>query len=348
MCVYLFPRHDPLDLMKCKPSLEWLKEINAQSLNQSILNMETAFKRFFKCGNGFPKFKSKNKSSSSYTLMSQGVKINFETNKVKLAKIKVPIKCKVSRIFEGKIKSATVSKSKTGKYFISILVETGKDEPTKNDVTLENSIGIDVGLKTFLVTSDGEIIENPRHLNKYLSRIKVLQKRLRNKKKGSNNLRKEYLKISKLYEKVSNQRKDFLHKLTTKIVHESQGAIIVEDLNIEGMLKNKKLSKAISDVSWAEFYRQLEYKCSWYRRTFTKVDRWFPSSKICNSCNYKNTDLELKDREWECKCGLILDRDLNAAKNILNEGLKKYTGLGKPIVPVEMSSMEESRKQECL
>lgn len=337
------------DLMKLRPDHEWLDNINKQSLNQAILNMDSAFKNFFKSGKGFPKFKAKNHSTQSYTVMKQGIKVDFDNNKIKLAKVKQPIRCKYSRIFEGKVKQATISKSKTNKYFISILVDIEKEVPKKLKVNRENSIGIDVGIKNYIATSRGEIVEGIRFLREKLKRIKVLQRRLRKKKKGSNNIRKEYDKLAKLHEQAVNMKRDFIHKLTSRIVHENQGAIVVEDLNILGMVKNRKLSLAIMDVSWGEFFHQLEYKYEWYGRTFVKIDRWYPSSKTCNKCKHVNRKLELKDRDWVCICSELLDRDINAGSNILDEGLRILLQSGEgisPVVLVEMSSLDESVKQE--
>jgi len=343
-------------LTELKQDYTWIKEVNAQTLQQAVKNLNSAYQSFFK-GGGFPKFKSKTKSTKSYRVMSQGVKVDFGNGTIKLPKIKQPIRCKFDRTFKSDIRNVTISCSKTGKYFVSVLIKNKNEMLLKYKAKKENSIGIDVGLNHFLVTSTGEFIDNPRYLRGALDRIKVLQRRLRNKKKGSSNLRKAWLEIAKLYDKVSNQRKDFLHKLTTQIVADNQGAIIVEDLNIKGMSKNHKLALSIADASWSEFFRQLEYKCKWYGRVFIKIDRWYPSTKLCNGCGTKNTKLELKDREWTCVgCSEVLDRDLNASLNILDEGLKKYnemcgniylTGLGKPVVPVEMSSIDESMKQEC-
>lgn len=354
-------------LTELKKDLIWLKEINSQSLQQSITNLDTAYKNFFKNGSGFPKYKSKHKKQSFQ--VKQNIKIDFDNNKFFIPKFKEGIKCVYSRRFNGEIKQATVSKNKTGKYFVSILIDTKRIIPTKNEITNENTIGIDLGIKDFCIISNGDKIENNHFLKKSLDRIKVLQKRASKKQKGSNNRKKYNKKIAKEYEKLTNRRNDFYHKLSTKIVSENQGAIIVEDLNIKDMSSRCKpkqddngkytpngqsaksgLNKSLSDVSWGIFLNMLEYKCEWNGRTLHKIGRFEPSTKTCSECGHINHNLTLKDRKWTChNCNTTHDRDINAAINIKKMGLIsliKNSGSERPVVPVEMSTLVESMKQE--
>ena len=319
----------------------WLQEVNAQSLQQSIQNMETAYINFFRNKKGFPKFKSKKSHRYSYRI-PQGIKINFENHKIFLPKIGY-VNIRVDRQFIGEIKSATVKQVPSGKYFVSILVEDGICEPDKKELNKDKAIGIDLGLKHFAILSNGTKIENPKTLKKHLVRLKVLQKRLSKKVKGSNNRNKARIKVAKQYEKIANIRKDFLQKLSTQIINDSQiDTICLETLNISGMLQNHKLAQAISDVSWYEFVRMLEYKANWSGKNILRIGQFEPSSKLC-TCGYINNDLTLSDRVWECpKCHTVHDRDLLASQNIKNIAFsdlnQKYhnSGLGKSVELVEV------------
>ena len=302
-----------------KNEYNWLKEVDKFSLNNSIINMDNAYKKFFTEHSGFPKFKSKKDNHKSYktNFTINNIEVDFINDKIKIPKLKW-VKSKVHRKFTGKIKSATISQNPSGKYFISILVDTENIQMSKNN----NKVGIDLGLKEFAITSDGELISNPKYLRKSEKRLIKLQKDLSRKQKGSKNRNKCRLKVAKLHEKIGNQRKDFLHKLSTRLVNDNQ-VIVLEDLKVKNMIKNKYLSKSISDVSWSEFVRQLEYKSEWYGRTVIKIDTWYPSSQICSNCGHKDGKKELSIREWICPiCGTHHDRDINASINILNEGLK--------------------------
>lgn len=306
-----------------KEEYSWLQEVLSQSLQQSIQNLDTAYIKFFKEKTGFPKFKSKKTHRHSYRI-PQNVKIDFETHKVFLPKIKW-VNIHVDRDFNGLIKSATVKQLPSGKYFVSILVEDGKDYQTKKQIEHANAVGIDLGIKEFAILSDGTKIENPKFLRSKEQRLKVLQKRLSRKQKGSNNRNKQRIKVAKLHEKITNERKDFLQKLTTKLVKESQfDTFCLENLNVSGMMRNPKLSKCIAEVSWYQFTEILRYKCEWYGKNLIQIGQFEPSTKTCSRCGYKNIELTLKDREWVCPvCNTYHDRDVNAAINIKNFALSE-------------------------
>ena len=314
-----------------KEEYSWLQEVLSQSLQQSIQNLDTAYIKFFKEKTGFPKFKSKRTHRYSYRI-PQNVKIDFEEHKVFLPKIKW-VNIRVDRKFEGLIKSVTVKQLPSGKYFVSILVEDSKDYQTKKQIEHANAVGIDLGIKDFAILSDGTKIENPKFLRIKEQRLKVLQKRLSRKQKGSNNRNKQRIKVAKLHEKITNERKDFLQKLTTKLVKESQfDTFCLENLNVSGMMRNHKLAKSIAEVSWYQFTEMLKYKCGWYGKNLVQIGQFEPSTKTCSHCGYKNTELTLKDREWICPvCNTYHDRDINAAINIKNfalseANLKSFSG----------------------
>lgn len=316
----------------------WLAEVNAQSLQASLLFLDRAFMNFFKHKTKFPRFKKKN-HRQSFQVPQRG-QIDFENGKLILPKFLEGIRCHISRRFEGETKTFTVSKTTTGKYFVSVLVETPDEVPEKRPVTEDTTIGVDIGIKDFCTLSTGEKVENPRHLKEELKRLKVLQRRASKKKKGSNNRKKAVLKVAKLHEKISNRRNDFLHKLTHRLTSENQaGSIAVEDLNIAGMMKNHCLAQAIADVSWSEFNRRLKYKCEWRGVNLLKIGRFEPSSRTCDACGTVNRELTLSDRTWTCACGTEHDRDYLAARNIkrfalTNDNLK-YSSSGRGSEPVE-------------
>jgi len=300
--------------LKQQEDYSWLNEINSQSLQDSLKNLETSYKNFFRFKKGFPKFKSKH-SKNSFTV-PQFVKI--KNGKLKIPKFKEPIDVILHRTFSGTIKQCTISKTPTNEYFVSILVET---EHTKLPKT-GKSIGIDLGLKYFVITSDGYKYKNNRYTKTYQTKLKKAQQHLSRKKKGSNRYQKQKLKVAKLHKKITNSRLDNLHKVSTELI-KKYDTIILEDLNIKGMIKNHKLSKHIADASWSKFITLLTYKAEWNDKQIVKIDRFFPSSKTCNCCGYINQNLKLDVREWTCpSCHAKLDRDLNASKNILNEGYK--------------------------
>jgi len=316
---YLGYKHNfsPFDLIKQLPELkkecEWLKEVNSQSLQQSIQNMDIAFKKFFK-GAGFPKFKSKHKGRQSFSVPQNVI---VEKDLLIIPKFKEGIDIVLHRPIKGTIKSATISVTPTGKYFASILVDTNTETPIKAPINESTTIGVDLGIKTFLVTSDGLEIENPKHLRKAQSKLKYLQRKY-SKNKGKRTKKR----LALLHEKVVNKRKDFLHKTSTKLIRENQ-TIALEDLNVAGMVKNHNLAQAITDVSWSTFVTMLEYKADWYGKNILRIGRFAPSSKTCSCCGNINKELTLKDREWTCKvCNSVLDRDVNASINIKSFALK--------------------------
>ena len=311
--------HSWYSLVKRLPDLkkenEWLKEVNSQSLQQSIVNMNTAFENFFKGRADFPKFKKKGKGKQSFNIPQS---ININDDKLIIPKFKKGIDIVLHRPFKGEIRQATISKTPTGKYFVSILCETVEMGKQSNPINEETTVGLDLGIKSFLVSSNGKEYDNPKYLRKSISRLKYQQRQF---SKHKSNKRKHRLAI--LHEKVANQRKDFLHKVSTELIRENQ-SIALEDLNINGMLKNHCLAGSISDVSWGMFVTMLEYKAKWNGVNILRIGRFEPSSKTCNCCGYINKELTLKDREWTCpECGSVLDRDINASINIKNFALNK-------------------------
>ena len=298
-----------------KKEYEWLKEVDSLALANAQMNLDKAYKNFFRDKSvGFPKFKSKKTNRFSYTTNNQNGTISVEESFVKIPKLRSKIKIVLHRQFKGLIKSATISKTPSNQYYISILVDTENTQLLKNG----NSVGIDLGLKEFAVCSNGDRFDNPKNLRKYEKKLAKLQKDLSRKAKGSNNRYKARLKVAKLHQRIANQRKDFLHKLSTKIISENQ-VIVLEDLRVKNMLQNHKLARAISEVSWAEFRTMLEYKASWNGREIVIAPSNYASSQLCSKCGYKNSDVKnLALRKWTCpKCGAKHDRDINASINLL-------------------------------
>ena len=303
-----------------KHDYEWLKEVDKFALTNAIYSMDNAYQRFFKLHAGYPKFRSKHSNRRSYTTCITGtnIKVLFDENKIQLPKLKL-VRARLSRPFIGQIKQATVSQTPTGKYFVSVLVETEHKPLPSTDKT----IGVDLGIKDLLITSDGKKYDNKRIIKQYKDKLSRAQRRLSRKVKGSNNYNKQRIKVARIHEKIHNARIDYLHKITHKLISENQ-VIVSEDLAVSNMVQNHNLARAISDCGWYELTRQLTYKAEWNNRRYIKIGRFVASSQTCHVCGYINPEAkDLSVREWTCpQCGIHHDRDINASINILNEGLK--------------------------
>lgn len=299
----------------------WLKEVDKFALTNAVYSMDNAYQRFFNLRAGYPKFRSKHNHRKSYTTCITGtnIKVLFDQDKIQLPKLK-HIRARLSRPFYGQIKNATVSQTPSGKYFVSILVETEHEKLSSTG----GIIGIDLGIKDLLITSDGQKYDNKRIIKKYEDKLIRAQQSLSRKVKGSNNYNKQRIKVARIHEKIHNVRIDYLHRITHQLISENQ-VIVSEDLGVNNMVQNHCLAKAISDCGWSELTRQLAYKAEWNNRQYIKIGRFVASSQMCHVCGYVNPETkDLSVREWTCpQCKTIHDRDVNAAINILNEGIKQ-------------------------
>ena len=300
----------------------WLKEVNAQSLQFALKCLDVSYTNFFKKRAKFPNFKSK-RTRSSFTIPQA---THLTNDRLFIPKFREGIKCRVHREIKGKIGKVTISKTPSGKYFASVCTE---EEYAPTIEKSGKAVGLDLGLKDFLTTSDGEKFKNNRYTKKYERRLATAQKHLSRKKKGSRGHESQRLKVARLYEKISNSRADYLHKCAIGLVRRYD-IICIEDLNVKGMVRNHKLSKSISDASWYSFVAMLTYKAEWNGKEVVKIDRFYPSSQTCSVCgNRHGQTRDLSVREWECpSCHTHHDRDVNAAINILRVGLKQYTSAG--------------------
>jgi putative transposase len=336
----------------------WLSEINSLSLQAVLRNLDTAYKNFFRDKKGFPKFKSKKSNRQSFCVV-QNTKVNFEAGKISIPKF-TDIKAVLHRQFDGQIKSSTISRTPSGKYYISILVETNQVIPPKQELSEKQAIAFDLGIKSFLVASNGDVIDNPKFLRKSLYKLKKIQRWHSRKVKGSKNRAKHRIRLAVIHEKVTNQRTNWLHQLTSKYIKSTYNTFCIEDLAVKNMVKNHKLALSISDAGWLTFVNQLTYKSDWFGKNILTIGRFEPSSKICSKCGHINQDMTLKDRLFICpNCKFEIDRDYQASLNILSFAFAKQNLVNDKLVtigkelskyhtPVETSSLDVSMKQEAL
>jgi putative transposase len=326
-------------LTELKSEYDWIKKSHSKVLQQSLINLEYAYKSFFKNGNGFPKFKSKHDTKQSCRFPVDAIS-GINGNKINLIKQLKNIHFKSSvnderylNKYQNNIKSATLTNTKDNKYYLSILIDSSlnKSLPVTNKV-----IGIDLGIKDFIITSDNTRYENIKIKRNNESKLAKLHKVLSRKQKGSSNRNKQRIKLAKFYNKLTNIKENYLHHIVNKLLSENQ-TIVIEDLQIKNMMKNHNLAKSLQELSFYRFKEILTYKANWYSRDIIQIDKFFPSSKLCSSCGNKNTELKLSDREWKCtSCNTVHDRDYNAALNILNEGKRLLNiGLSSPEYTLE-------------
>ena len=325
-----------------KTEHEWLSEVNSQSLQSALRNLDTAYKNFFRDTHavGFPRFKSR-KNKQSF-LCPQHCSVDFKKGTLSIPKAK-DIPAVLHRKFKGMVKTVTVSMTPSGRYFASVLVDTAILELPASAIQGNTTLGIDLGIKSLAVCSDGRTYDNPKNLQRSLDRLALLQKRLIRKQKGSANRNKARIRVARLQEHIANCRKDNLHKITHALTHDSQvRTLCMEDLNVKGMQRNHHLAQAVGDASFGTFLTLLEYKCRWYGVNLIKIDRFAPSSKTCGQCGYVYKGLKLSERSWTCpECGTHHDRDFNAACNIKEFGLKALPSERGKVKPVDCPTVDD-------
>ena len=325
-----------------KTEHEWLGEVNSQALQSALRNLDTAYKNFFRDTHavGFPKFKSRKQKQSFQC--PQHCSVDFGKGTISIPKAK-DIPAVLHRRFKGTVKTVTISMTPSGRYFASVLVGTSMQEMKPSEPKRDTTVGIDLGIKSLAVCSDGRTFDNPKNLQRSLDRLKLLQKRLSRKQKGSANRNKARIRVARLQEHIANSRKDSLHKITHALTHDSQvRTICMEDLNVKGMQRNHHLAQAVGDASFGMFLTLLEYKCSWYGMNLIKIDRFAPSSKTCGKCGHMYKGLNLSERSWTCpECGTHHDRDFNAACNIKEFGLKALPTERGKVKPVDCPLVDD-------
>ena len=325
-----------------KTEHEWLGEVNSQALQSALRNLDTAYKNFFRDTHavGFPKFKSRKQKQSFQC--PQHCSVDFGKGTISIPKAK-DIPAVLHRRFKGTVKTVAISMTPSGRYFASVLVDTSMQEMKPSEPKRDTTVGIDLGIKSLAVCSDGRTFANPKNLQRSLDRLKLLQKRLSRKQKGSANRNKARIRVARLQEHIANSRKDSLHKITHALTHDSQvRTICMEDLNVKGMQRNHHLAQAVGDASFGTFLTLLEYKCSWYGVNLIKIDRFAPSSKTCGKCGYIYKGLKLSERSWTCpECGTHHDRDFNAACNIKEFGLKALPTERGKVKPVDCPLVDD-------
>lgn len=325
-----------------KAEHEWLSEVNSQSLQSALRNLDSAYTNFFRNTKtvGFPRFKSRRDRQSF--LCPQHCRVDFEKGTITIPKAK-DISAVPHRKFKGMVKTVTISMTPSGKYFASVLVDTTIQELPASAIQGNTTLGIDLGIKSLAVCSDGRTFDNPKNLQRSLDRLKLLQKRLSRKQKGSANRNKARIRVARLQERIANCRKDNLHKITHALTHDSQvRTLCMEDLNVKGMQHNHHLAQAVGDASFGMFLMLLEYKCRWYGVNLIKIDRFAPSSKTCGKCGYVYKGLKLSERSWTCpECGTHHGHDFNAACNIKEFGLKALPTERGKVKPVDCPTVDD-------
>ena len=310
-----------------KQDKPWLNEVNSQSLLAALGNLDTAFSNFFHGRTRFPRFKSKYNGWQSFQC-PQHVKVNAESGEIELPKIRA-VKAKLHRSFQGQIKTVTIKRTPSGKYFASVLVDDQKEAPVPSTVEADKTRAVDLGLTHYLIDDQGQKTPNPRHLKQGLERLGIEQKKLARRKMGSTRRSRQKQIVAKNHERIANRRQDFVHKLTAGLAYKShETSFAVEDLNVKGMIRNRNLARAISDAGWGMFVQFLNYKCHWSGKNVLTIGRFQPSSKVCSACDYRMKALPLSIRHWQCpSCHAQHDRDICAAKNIKRFALADALGL---------------------